>query len=333
MLPEPTPAFLVETRAKVNVRIPATTGNLGPGFDIMGMALELENEAIVWVRGHENGRVHLSVSGEGAKELSDPSRNVMARALYEILQSRGLGGLEIEIFQSNKIPLRRGLGSSATAALAGVLVGLELSAWAGDRRLPTTESILAQAVPFEGHPDNIVPALVGGICLCWQDGAGLKHVRFDPPPDLLAVVCIPDVEMATSRARDVLPVQVPMKDAIFNASRVALLMTALLKGRGDLLGPATEDRLHQPYRIPLIPEMGHAIEAAKAAGAFGGCLSGSGSTVLAWLPADDRGRADEVGRAMVAEFERASTSARYLVLRPSATGAFVKRVVDQGGSG
>lgn len=327
MAREPDPRVLVEARAKVSVRVPATSGNLGPGFDVLGMALDLYNEAVIWVRGHQSGRVYLSVSGEGSAELSDPKRNALATALYDTLESRGIRGLELEIFQSNRIPVRRGLGSSASAVLAGVLVGMELANWAGDSGLPTTESILAHAIPFEGHADNLVPALVGGICLCWQESEGHRHLRFDPPPDLTAVVCVPRREIATPEARAALPPKVPLKDAVFNASRVALLMTALFKGRGDLLAVASEDRLHQPYRIPLLPEMGHAMEAARSAGAAGVCLSGSGSSVLAWVPSHDQGLADDVGRAMVRAFENASQEARFIVVSPSKYGATVKRVV------
>jgi homoserine kinase len=323
------PRVLIESGAKVRVRVPATSGNLGPGYDVLGMALDLTNEAVVWVRGLEGGRTHLSVSGEGADELHDPTQNIFALAMREALESRDLGNLSVEVFQSNRIPLRRGLGSSASAALAGVLVGLELATWAGDYRLPTKDAILAQALPFEGHPDNLVPALMGGICLCWTDGGALRHLHIDPPPELEVVVCIPEAQISTPRAREALPDKVSIKDAVFNAGRVGLLVAALCQGRLDLLGAGSEDRLHQPYRVPLLPAMGRAMMDARAAGAAGACLSGSGSSVMAWISRRTGIDPAKVGQVMVDAFQQDGHRARWLALKPNPVGAAVDRVVEK----
>lgn len=331
MYHRPNPAILVEAKAKVRVRVPATSGNLGPGFDVLGMALELHNEAVVRVHRVEGGRTHLSVSGEGGDELSDPGRNLFVRVLRETLESRGLPGLELEVFQSNRIPLRRGLGSSASAALAGVLAGLELATWSGDYRLPTKDAILAQALPYEGHPDNLVPALLGGICLCWSEGGALRHLHLDAPEGLDLVICVPEVEMATPRAREALPAKVALGDAVFNTGRAALLVAALLRGRPDLLGPASEDRLHQPYRVSRLPAMGRAMVQAREAGAAGACLSGSGSAVMAWIP--DEVDPARIGEVMVEAFGGDGHRARWLRVRPNQTGAAVDRVVERGPEG
>jgi homoserine kinase len=286
------------------------------------MALNLANDVEV-SRAPAGRELTLTVTGEGAAELSDPGRNLLVRALRQTLEAEGLAQLPLVVHQHNRIPLRRGLGSSAAAVVGGVAAGLALSRGAAK---VTPAAVLEQAVPFEGHPDNVVPAMVGGLCVCWQatDRNGFDYLDLEPPSGLGAVVCVPAVEVATADARRVLPKTVAHGDAVFAVGRSALLMAALTQGRLDLLKDAMEDRLHQPYRVGLLPAMGQAMEAARAAGAYGACLSGSGSSMLALCPGDDAEMQGRVGEAMAQCFTN-DGGAAVLRLRPSRQGA---KIVD-----
>jgi homoserine kinase len=293
----------MSTIAEVTLSIPATTGNLGPGFDALGMALELRNEVTARAAGGRGGRMGLAVSGEGEEELAEPGRNRLVASLRGALEAEGLAGIDLEVAQRNRIPLRRGLGSSAAAAAAGALAGLLLA-----RRLRgepgagpgLVSRALELALPSEGHADNLAPALVGGLCLCWKasETGSPSFLRLDPPPGLIAVLCVPAAELATADARRALPAAVPMADVVFSGGRSALLVAALLTGRYDLLAEAARDRVHQPYRIGLLPQMGAAIEAALGAGAIAAWVSGSGSTVLALCRDGDGETAARAGEAM-----------------------------------
>lgn len=309
---------------QIMISVPATTGNLGPGFDVLGMALEHRNEAVLRVVGRGTGRVTVSVRGEGAEELSEPESNRLVVVLRRGLEAAGMGDLEIELEQHNAIPLRRGLGSSAAAAAAGALASRAILRHMCDPGLSERDEIkeaIAIALPTEGHPDNLVPALVGGLCLCWQSESGEpSFLRLDPPEDLVAVLCVPDVEVATSDARRVLPKAVALEDAVFSMGRATLLVAALLEGRYELLAEAARDRLHQPHRIGLLPAMGDAIDAALKTGAISSWVSGSGSTVLALCSKGDATMIADVGSAMKTAFE---CGARTLTVSPAAVGAAV----------
>jgi homoserine kinase len=197
--------------------------------------------------------------------------------------------------QINRIPLRRGLGSSAAACLCGIaagarLAGVELS----------IDEILARALPFEGHPDNITPALLGGLTVSAIVDGRIVSARIRVPKHLMAIAVIPSLEIATKRAREVLPQQVPYQDAVFNLNRLALLMAGLTTDRLDLLAAGTEDRLHQPYRAVLLPGMEAIIDEGRQAGALAVFLSGAGSTLLALVTGDG----DEIGRRMSERWRR-----------------------------
>jgi homoserine kinase len=201
----------------------------------------------------------------------------------------------LRVRQINRIPLGRGLGSSAAACLAGIaaasrLAGVQLS----------TDEILTRALPFEGHPDNVTPALMGGLTASAIVAGRVVASQVPVLVNLKAVVVIPDLTLPTKRAREVLPTQVPFADAVFNLTRLALLLTGLATNRPDLLAPGTEDRLHQPYRAVLLPGMEAILEEGRQAGALATCLSGAGSSLLALVNADG----EQIGQRMSERWRR-----------------------------
>jgi len=271
----------------VRVRVPATSANLGSGFDTLGLALGLYNEVEVEAAG---AGLEMVVEGEGAAELQAQGReNLVVRAMEAAFAAVGRRPAGLRARFVNRIPLGRGLGSSSAAAVAGIAAGARL---VGERLPP--EAVLRLALPFEGHPDNIAPCVLGGFTVAATAGGRVHCLRVPLARPLRAVAVIPDVRLATADARRALPAQVPLADAVFNVNRAALLVAALGQGRFDLLREAVADRLHQPYRAPLLPGMLEVLEAGYAAGALACFLSGAGSTVLALAD----GREEAIGAAM-----------------------------------
>jgi homoserine kinase len=281
---------------RVTVRTPASIANLGPGFDILALAVELESE----VEASTGVGEGLTIDpGPGAPDaLRDPARNLICRAFTSTCLAAGAGvpgGVHLRC--RNAIPFARGLGSSAAATLGGVLAASALAQLGWDE-----SQIIRHAAGIEGHPDNVAAALLGGLVIC----AGDIPVRVAVPEGLRAVVFIPDLEMSTEIARQVVPLSFSREDAIHNAARCALLVAAMLTGELDLLGEAMRDRWHQRARGELMPHVPLAIAAAVAAGAHGACLAGAGPAVLALCSGD----AGEVGPAMVAAARAASVGGR-----------------------
>lgn len=278
---------------RARVRVPASTANLGPGFDTLGMALTLYNEVELTDEGEG---VQLFVEGEGKSALEKAgSHNLALRAIQATLSDLGAHPSGLRVRQANRIPLRRGLGSSAAACLGGIaaaarLVGVELS----------TDEILARALPFEGHPDNITPALLGGLTVSAVVEGRIVSARIRVPKRLKPLVVIPTLEIATKRAREVLPQQVPHQDAVFNLNRLALLMAGLTTDRLELLPAGSEDRLHQPYRATLVPGMEAILDEGRRAGAHAVFLSGAGSSLLALVSENG----EEIGRRMGERWRR-----------------------------
>jgi len=268
----------------VRVRVPATTANLGPGFDTLGMALSLHNE--LEVRPAKESTLSVSVRGEGEAVLPHDGSNLVALTFAAYFESRGLLIPEVELNCQNSIPLARGLGSSAAAIVAALVAADEVA----DRLYGSSigkDALLKVAVDQEGHPDNVAAALFGGLVVVGSTGDpggerdDLKYYRLSPPSGLFAVVAIPPYEVSTREARSVLPAKVNHSEAVFNVSRVALLVAALATGDLRHLGVAMEDRIHQTYRESLVPGFSRAVSLARGAGAVGVALSGSGSSVLA----------------------------------------------------
>ncbi|GAA0540193.1 homoserine kinase [Paractinoplanes ferrugineus] len=265
----------------VSVRTPATSANLGPGFDAMGLALTLYDDLTARVT---DGGFGVTVTGEGAGELPGDEQHLVVRAMLAAFDELGgrPAGLAVECV--NRIPQARGLGSSSAAIVGGIELARGLVA--GGRRLLDDEAALRLAARLEGHPDNVAPCLLGGFTIAWTEGAGGRAVRLDTHPAVRPKVFIPTERGYTASARAALPFEVPHADASFNAGRAALLTHALTTDPGHLL-PATEDRLHQGYRAVAMPGTASLVAALRSVG-VAAVVSGAGPTVIALseVPAD-----------------------------------------------
>ncbi|AGL01933.1 homoserine kinase [Desulfoscipio gibsoniae] len=299
----------------IRVQVPATTANLGPGFDCLGMALELYN--IVEFTKITRGLV-IEVDGEGAGELPRNESNLVYRAAKRVFDKVGYSPAGLRIRLVNNIPVGRGLGSSASAVIGGIIAANRLC----DAGLNKRE-MLALACSMEGHPDNIAPALLGGLVIYASVEGEITWTKIDLPAGLKAVVAVPDFTMSTRDTREALPHMVTMRDAVFNISRAALLVAALQKGDLSVLGTAMDDKLHQPFRAGLIPGFKKVISAARLAGARGVALSGAGSAIVA-LADNNQGLIAEV---MKDTFRESGVSARSLILAPSPVGARALEVI------
>jgi len=294
----------------VSVRVPATTANLGPGFDALGLALSLHNEVVA----APADRVTVRIEGEGTGRLPTDERNVVARGVRLAFDEVGRPFTGCALSCVNRIPAARGLGSSAAAWVAGLVAG---NALLGSPL--ATEALLKLAARAEGHPDNVAAALLGGLTVsCGVDDRTLA-LRLPVPTGLHWIVLVPESTSSTAEARAVLPVSVPRADAVFNVQRVSLLLAALQVGRGDVLATAMDDRLHQPYRERLFPWMPAVSGAARAAGALGCVLSGAGPSLLAVVMDEPQ----RVVRAMEAALAEAGVRGAAKVLAVDEAGATV----------
>jgi homoserine kinase len=261
--------------APVRVRTPATSANLGPGFDALGLALALHDELAARVTG---SGIVVRVSGEGAGELPADESHLVVRCMMATFDRLGARPAGLELACHNRIPQARGLGSSSSAIVAGILAARGLVE-DGPARLPEPE-VLRLAAGIEGHPDNVAPCLLGGFTIAWQEPAGARAVRLDVAGGVQPLVFIPEERGLTEAARAALPASVPHRDAAFSAGRAALLVHALTQDP-DLLLPATEDRLHQDDRAPGLPATAALVAELRAAG-IPAVVSGAGPSVLAF---------------------------------------------------
>ncbi|MCH7663745.1 MAG: homoserine kinase [Chloroflexi bacterium] len=286
---------------KIQVRVPATTANLGPGFDAIGLALDLWNTAEFSIDG-EGTRVE--VEGEGDKVLPRNGSNLIVQAALRVYENAGQEKpSNLLIKCRNGIPLGSGLGSSAAAVLAGLLgsnalLGKPLSA----------EKILALALELEGHADNVAAALYGRLVLVVQDGEDIITHQIKVL-GWKVVVVIPSISLPTEEARQRLPDMYARADVVFNLGRSAMVVAAFRAGDANLLARVMDDKLHQPYRVPLIPGARQAIEAAQQIGAAA-ALSGAGPGVAAFV----RNGGEEVGEVMQAAFEEKGVESRRFIL-------------------
>lgn len=292
----------------VIVSVPATTANMGPGFDCLGMALGLYNEIHMAL---SPGKIAIEVLGEGADDIQRDESNIVWRAAQRVFQEIGQENPGLSIRLVNNIPTARGLGSSAAAIVGGLVAANRLTGETLSR-----EKLLALATELEGHPDNVAPALLGGMVVSVMAEGVVQTLKITPPEELHAVVAIPDFKLSTHAAREVLPKQVSLQDAIFNLSRAALLVGAFYEKRLDLLSVASRDVLHQPYRAPLVPGLLNVIEAANQAGALSVALSGAGPTVIALTDGYDQ----RIAQAMQDSFRAAGVNCRVKVLQPDVDG-------------
>jgi homoserine kinase len=295
---------------KVRVKVPASTANLGPGFDSLGMALNL----YAWIEMSfaEETKIHLI--GEQMNGVPADKSNMIYRVAQMVFDAAGERHPELEVAMYSDIPLTRGLGSSASAiigALAGAnaLIGNKLS----------HDELFQIACKLEKHPDNVGASLFGGIVVAYWDGERAECIRLEPDPRLEVLVAIPAFPLSTEKARHALPDQVPLRDAVFNLSHSSLLTAALATGNLDMIRHAMKDALHQPYRAALIPGMETILKEAANHGALGAALSGAGPTMLALVEAGNTQK-EELERFLLNTFRSHDIEAETMWLKPSPEG-------------
>ncbi|MEJ8545715.1 homoserine kinase [Brevibacillus borstelensis] len=306
---------MMESRSAVRVIVPASTANMGPGFDAIGMAFQLYST------------VEMAVAGTTAIELVGPEMQGLptdkSNLLYEVaaglFREAGQPVPELHIRAASDAPLTRGLGSSA-AAIAGALV-------AANRLLGepyTRDELFRMGTLLEGHPDNIGASLFGGVVVATmpeEKHQAIPYVQFDPPDELRILAIIPEFPLSTEKARNVLPKMYSKQDVIYNVGHSSLLVAALAHGRLDLLSQAMKDRLHQPYRAELIPGLSEILEGAAENGALGTTLSGAGPTILCFF--ETEGDLQQIGGFVERVMKKHGVSYQAMQLKPDKHGAQV----------
>jgi homoserine kinase len=295
----------------ISVRVPATSANLGPGYDAVGLALTLSMRIGL----DRAPQPEIEVRGSGADLIPTGPEHPAYRAARFVAELVGEPDVHFRLLQENSIPPTRGLGGSAAALVGGAVAANDL--FGGQIAAPDLLNIVCE---LDGHPDNAAPALLGGLVIGTLTPTGVSAVRLEPK-NLKVVVAVPDFAVSTTAARRALPDSVPHRDATFNVGRSGLLLGALATGEYHLLRIAMQDRLHQPYRSHLIPGLEDVIDAALANGAYGACLSGSGPTVLAFAPETN---ALEIASAMKTAFEVRDVQAESWALDVDLAGARVE---------
>lgn len=306
--------------AVVRVRVPATSANLGSGFDSLGMALSLYNVFCVTEK-LPPGEFRSDVLGEGARDLTDAKSNMVIQSYLEACESWGIEGCGFEVCSHNVIPLARGLGSSAGAVVAGVLMAVALNGV----DVPDGD-LLKIMTRIEGHPDNVAPCYLGGMTVSAWDGDELRYVRLPSlPQDMYVVVAVPDIKVSTSDARNALPKVVDFKDAVFNLGRAALLTAAWATGKWELLSWGMDDRLHQQYRAKLFPGGEVVMDRVREIpGCLGVAISGSGPSIIALV----KGKPRKVAETMCRTFSEYGVDSLFFVLDGNADGARVETSMD-----
>jgi len=306
---------------RVVVDVPATIANLGAGYDCLGLAVDLALHVSILARRDPARSVELDVRGEGAGELPADASNRLIQALGAGLLDGGfedLNGIGWTVEMINTIPLSRGLGSSAAATVAGALAARALL------DLPDAgDAAIRIASKIEGHPDNVSPAVLGGFTATFATEADVRAFRFDAPDSLRVVLFVPELRLATSDMREVLPMEVPRVDAVANLARVAAGVAGIASGDWTVLDFLTEDRLHEPYRAAVYPQLPALVAAARSAGAIGACLAGAGSSIAAFALDAEAEQLDAIGDALVRVAADTALPGWIRILAPSNAGARV----------
>jgi len=295
---------------KFTIKVPATSANLGPGFDTLGLALDLWNETIIT----SEKEFSVQVTGEGAGRLASGKNNLIVRAAQRLAERAGKSLPPFHAECANQIPLSSGMGSSSAAIVTGLLAGNALLGNPFSR-----EDVLNLACEMEGHPDNVSPAMMGGLVVSTVEGGKVIAQKIPITTKIHITIALPNFYLPTKQARAALPKKVSTRNAIHNISRTALVVEAFRTGDLNLLGKVMSDKLHQPYRLKLIPGAASAMEAAKEAGASAVALSGAGPSVIAF----STGEAG-IGESMKRAFEAAGVEARIFRLGVSSRGAEIQ---------
>ncbi len=299
----------------IHVQIPATSANMGPGFDSIGVAVSLYNH--IWAEEIPEG-VEVEVRREQSLPVPRDESNLIYQTMKYFYEQKGLSMPGVRLIQEDHIPMVRGLGSSAACIVGGLFAA---NALAGS---PCTRDELAQmAAQLEGHPDNSNPAIFGSMVVGALDEKEMKYVRLELPQDLLFAIMVPDFPVSTEKSRAVLPDSYSRADVVFNASRAALLVASMLTGKYENFDIAMEDRVHQPYRAALIPNMENIFAHAKEYGAAATYLSGAGSTLMAMVRREE---AEAFGRKMSAYLAALPHNWELTLLEPEGTGVKVEIV-------
>ncbi len=298
---------------EVNIRVPATTANMGAGFDTFGMAFNMYNT--VALKRISGNAIRLENLGAHTKTMEQIKDNLTVRAARKVFDAVGepFAGLEFKMY--NVIPVSRGLGSSSAAIIGGLVSANRLL---GD---PLEKAqLLELAVELEGHSDNVAPALYGGFVSSCQRGGKTVALKLTPPANLAAVAAIPDFYLSTSKARKILAPEVKREDAVHNIQCAALMVGAMATGDLQLFAAAFDDRLHQEQRYRLIKGAKRVLRAARSAGAIAAGLSGAGPTLIAFINTEDN-RAEQIKKAMQRAWEFAGVSAKTVLLEQDNQGA------------
>ncbi len=299
----------------VKVLVPATSANLGPGFDAVGLALQWFDEIEIKPVRKERGSPEIRLEGKGTEGVSTDGTNLVYRAVRAVFSQLGQEVPPLSLTIKMNIPVARGLGSSAAAIVGGLLAGNALAEFPF-----SSEELFQLACRLEDHPDNVAPALFGGLTISYFSGERFRCLKLEPPQGLSVVLAIPHYASSTAHSRRWLPRQVSLEDASFNVGRAALLVGSLLSGRFEHLDAATRDRLHQPTRLALFAGVPEAMEAARRVGALGTALSGGGPSVLAFAKNDKSG---VVAEAMRGAFSGAGVACQVVSCRIEKQGARV----------
>ncbi|MEI0604815.1 homoserine kinase [Brachyspira alvinipulli] len=309
----------VMNKKLITFKIPATSANIGSGFDSVGLALDLYNE--IHIYSNENSKkIEFEISGEGENEISKDDNMILdaMKLVYKRLKAKPDKGYIIKCV--NRIPLSRGLGSSSAAIIGGLLSANYILG----NKLSIEDDILNMSVQLEGHPDNVSPAILGGIISgVVRKNEDFKYVKINPPKNLKAIVAIPNFHLSTEIARNALPKEISFKDAIFNISRAALLTSALSSNRLDLLEVATDDKLHQDYRAKFIPGLKDLFKQAKDSGAYSVTISGAGSSILALVKNDEK-VIKKVSESMKNSFSKKKIDSEIKILNIPMKGILIK---------
>ena len=307
---------------KVAVKVPATTANIGPGFDSFGMALPIYNEVIIEETVMPGTGIEISIITNSSNDLNVMSiptdeNNIVYKAVELLYNSVGQVPSELKITIKSEIPIAKGLGSSASVIVGGLIAANELLGRPADEA-----ALLSIATEVEGHPDNITPAIVGGFVVSSQEDDGsVIYRKIEWPNEWKLLVCIPDYELATEIARSVIPKEIPLKDASFNARRCAMFINALYTKDEELMKLALQDKLHQPYRMKLVPGLQEIINNLKHEEDVLGCvLSGAGPAILVITKNNNQ---DKIKEIIQTTWNNLNVKSEIFIMNPIDNGARV----------